>query len=782
VTARVFLVLAVLVAGRAAAEGEVASRGASVAVDFVASGTEPRWFVAALGELVTRELERFHAVTLAPPLDAARCPGRATRCLSDGYRDAGVDFVVLGSLGRRGLEFEVYDTQNGARAYSGLIRVAGVSTGDLQRHIGDIVRPIVQRGGLIDQRPPPIVTPPASPEPSPTTHAPPPTTHAPPATSHAPPATTHAPPSSPSPSPPLPPSPSRSPRQLLPLVFVTLMIFVALPFGFTRLLIRAKELRKRSRPTSWKWSALLAGLFAVLAFVSSVVDLRAMLLAPLPHLFEMLLPIVAGTLWGAVVLANASWLLAPIHGLGQIRHDALWSVLRAWFALVILRAVLLLLYAPVVMLTLHVCALVAMPERWTLALVLPAVGLLCYFWLLTLVDNLSLFLDVQLVIGSATQRNPWHGTIRRYLRGYVRRMGVQLDTHLFERTLFLPSLLPDVISYGGGFARPRVLVGEQAREATFGGLPEENEFPERTINPEELPYGFMVPIAMTQHEPQARAEQKRRELTLAPSRARAVVPRVIGESATLLGWVLPQPGGDGVPLIANTVEDFEVVKRLLTSHYAAFERNMDDDDVDDTDPTQKDFLFGALIREMGALARHDSLLATLWYSIALAASQISRVDRILTRPPIVVYERFLSAPAARVADAHVALNQGLHHLIQYLAFIKGEDEAQLTARADMPKLIATSHELLKHIERDRSGREERLLLGATPRNRVLWLSRFFHAPLASRSTRLGRLLGLAVALLVVGVALAVLARDAINYHPRYLSQMQEQAEAPPTKE
>ena len=36
----------------------------------------------------------------------------------------------------------------------------------------------------------------------------------------------------------------------------------------------------------------------------------------------------------------------------------------------------------------------------------------------------------------------WHATIKRYFRGYVRRNGVEIDAALFERTLFLPSLLP----------------------------------------------------------------------------------------------------------------------------------------------------------------------------------------------------------------------------------------------------------------------------------------------------------------------------------------------------
>src|SRR5207302_5011579 len=164
---------------------------------------------------------------------------------------------------------------------------------------------------------------------------------------------------------------------------------------------------------------------------------------------------------GAFVLLNASWVFSPIHGLGQARHDAIWPLLQSWLALAFLRASLLVLYVPILLLARAACEALGLPPRPTVALALPAVGLFVYVWLLMLVDNLALFLDVRLVIGPAIARNPWHATIKRYFRGYVRRNGVELDAALFERTLFLPSLLPAVVSYGGGFARPRILVGEQ---------------------------------------------------------------------------------------------------------------------------------------------------------------------------------------------------------------------------------------------------------------------------------------------------------------------------------
>jgi hypothetical protein len=156
------------------------------------------------------------------------------------------------------------------------------------------------------------------------------------------------------------------------------------------------------------------------------------------------------------------------------------------------------------------------------------------------------------------------------------------------------------------------------------------------------------------------------------------------------------------------------------------------------------------------------------------------VARIITRPVMALYTRFLSGPAARVADAHAALHQGLHHLIQYLAFLRGEDESRLTARADMPRLIQTSRDLLERVELGRSTTEEQLLLAATPRNRLVWLSRFLHAPLAERSHRVRGVLGAAALIVLVAIVLAALVRDAIDYHPRYLAHQAEVAT--PTKE
>jgi hypothetical protein len=227
-----------------------------------------------------------------------------------------------------------------------------------------------------------------------------------------------------------------------------------------------------------------------------------------------------------------------------------------------------------------------------------------------------------------------------------------------------------------------------------------------------------------------------------------------------------------VPLIANGTEELDLVWNLLTAHYAAFQRDFDGDEVDDTDPTQKDFLFGALLREMGRQASHDTFLSTLRLAFGLVGPKASGFRRWLVAATIGVYDRFLSGPAARVADAEVALNQGLHHLIQYLSFVRGGADAWLTVRANVPHLIRTSKDLLEHLDRAAIPTVERQALAATPRNRLLWLSGLFHAPLGRRADR-GLRVAVALLLAVVaGGGLLFALRDAIDYHPIYVERMQ----------
>jgi hypothetical protein len=727
----------------------VAAPPTEIVVDFSRGAPQERWFVSGLEEEVQTELLRFHSLHLARKIDPGRCPGRDPRCLVEQYRVAGVELVVLGELEPRGrLRYGVYETWTGSRAFDGLLVVSGVTTPMLERGIDAIVRQIVQRGGLLDQRP---VAPAQEPAREAGSQA-----------------------------------RARSPSWRLPgnialdLVGATLAFFVA-PILLVLAMVGAQELGRRATPRSWKWSAVLAVAISSLWTAAALVDAGALL----GHLggraarvVDLSWPVAAGMLWGAFGLTIAVWVFAPIQGLERIRHDAVWPLMRSWTLLALLRAVAFVgLYLPVAELTRRGCVEVALPERVTWAIVLPAAGLLTHFWVLSLVDNLSVYLDARLVSGPPTPRNPWHATLARYFRGYVRRNVIAVDEKVLARTLFLPGTRPGVVSYGGGFARPRIVAGEGVLTAALGELPDEEEVPDRTINPEDFTVGAFAPALESEdgaHE--QRAEEWRRRLTLAPPRARAYMPRLLGQNATLLGWVLPQPIEEGIPLISDTEEDFGVVKRLLSEHYAAFQ-GINDDEVDDTDPTQKDFLFGALLREVGVATRRDSILATLSLTLDVATSKKSWLAR-LVRLPLTLYDRTLSAPATRVADAYAALNGAFHYLVQYLCLARGVGEELLTARANVPRLVDTSRRMLAQLDGREQAGDARELLGSTSRDRAAWLARIFQGPHAPRRFHWMRLLGGIAVAAALGLLLFRSVSSAIAYHPTYVQRMSAQSSPP----
>src|SRR5262249_43159497 len=149
----VFFLLGLLAAMQPAAADEL--RTANVVVDFVPTPPTPGWYAAGLEELVARELSRFNGLTLAEKLDPTRCPRRERRCLTDEYGRRGVNVIVLGQVGRRALDYQVLETWSGTRAADGSLAIASVTSASLRRHLGELVRPIVQHGGLLDEQPRP---------------------------------------------------------------------------------------------------------------------------------------------------------------------------------------------------------------------------------------------------------------------------------------------------------------------------------------------------------------------------------------------------------------------------------------------------------------------------------------------------------------------------------------------------------------------------------------------------------------------------------------------------
>jgi hypothetical protein len=120
----------------------------------------------------------------------------------------------------------------------------------------------------------------------------------------------------------------------------------------------------------------------------------------------------------------------------------------------------------------------------------------------------------------------------------------------------------------------------------------------------------------------------------------------------------------------------------------------------------------------------------------------------------------------------VALNHGLHPLIQYLYFSREEREL-LTARADAPKLMRTSKEILDRLSKDMLRQDERVR--ASLKNRMFWLSRFFYGPIEVEEGRWVRRVGAAVLALLLGGFVLRAALEASEYHATYVERMSKMA-------
>jgi hypothetical protein len=332
-----------------------------------------------------------------------------------------------------------------------------------------------------------------------------------------------------------------------------------------------------------------------------------------------------------------------------------------------------------------------------------------------------------------------------------------------------------VCCYGGGLSRPRVIVDVATRDLALGELPDEDEAPERTVNPEELPWGILMPVSPDRERnarKAARAAAERRRRSLAPA-PRGGSPRLVGQNATLLGWVLPATASGSVPLISNSQEDFDVVRSLLTEHYAAFEKNLDEDEYDDTDPTQKDFLFGALLLQMGTVRREEVRLSTLVLTLEVLAARAPKLIRWAPGFLAWVRARFLSRPAATIADAYVALHSGLDALVQYFHVRGGGDASVLTHRANAPQLLSTTQRIVAELEERAPSKAEQQSFRATPRSRTLRLTELFYAPIAPRGRLRSKVLLALLALLLSGLAVVQATSSALAYHPVFVERMRE---------
>lgn len=738
-----FLLMA-LAAARASEAAEPEPPSAAAVVVSAAPGAPP-WIAEALELHIERELDGYQRVRALDVRDLARpsCGEDDTECAVARYREAGADIVFAGVVDGPTLRYSLYETWTPARVARGSIDV-GPGTGliALQQQTLRAFRPLLRHGGLLDQK----------------RHL----------TGER--AALFS-------GPLFPNSNARAPsrRGAAAILLVAVAIGLALPIAAGALLLRRRRSRLVRLPAVWLTTALVAAaLIAALALALTSGPGGA---APLIGAgWRWLAGIGSGLAWGALLVDSARFVFPPLHGLERAGHRDIFRLLTQWALACAQRAALLVAYyAPFAVALSWVAERLALSPGDVAMVAAPVTGLLARHWISAWVACLAPWVDDRIASGDASRENPWHGEIHRYFMGYVRRSGWSVDHRALSRIVFLPGATGGVISYGGAGSPGRIVIDEALLELAAGTL--EEALPEQSDVPWPQWAAGVVPPGQAAVPRAANGPQRPGEADISGVRRRGRRDRRrhVGQAATLLGYVVPAPPGELVPLIADDIADLEAVRELLSEHYAWFAPDPDEED-DDSDPTDKDLLFGALAREIGVIERRDHERATLALAATLLADRFA-VTRALAAGIRALWHTAASRYPAIVADAYAALHFARDPLIQYLAWRHGGKTDSLTARASPERLRRTSVRILEAAARRPPRGLDGLFSRASLANRIRWLSHFFPEPIPEPQQRWVRRAMAAGAAAAAVIAAGSAVDRAIDYHPVYVERIAEQERA-----
>lgn len=683
----------------------------AVVVDLSPAPGARAWLADAFEHSISRELSGFERLsTMAKEDFAIRDCGIDTTCRLRMYRQSRIAIVFFGTVTDREIRYELYQTWTPARIATGAIAIGrDQSPLGIKHEIRNAFRAVLKHGGLLDQRP-----------------------------------YSYTPDS--------PPERSALDRTAALGVLGALAALV-LPFGLVA--VRTGSIRRVAALRSARFTAALIAALALAGAVTGLVGALVELAPPseIVASWRWGFAGLAGLAWGALAISAVRRALPALDGVTRVASHDVRRIVRTWCVVAAQRfAVLAGCGAALVAASLWLGDRLAIPDPWRVILVVPASWWIARLWLASWVECLAAMLDQRFVVGVASSANPWSREIADYLMGYVRRTGWDVDRNLLAQVVLLPGKAVDgAVSYGGGATHARIVVDQALLELTMGELVEIKSdqppalWPDWTIASVGPATGARVRGAVSSAVDRGRRPQ---------AASHIAVRKPLGQAATLLGYVVASPG-ELVPLISDNPHDLAVVRQLLSEHYP-WDAPDPDDEFDPTDPTDKDLLFGALVRELGAIQRRESELQTL--KLALGRRVAGLESRAQTR----------------LADLHPVLNFARDHLVQYLYYRWSGATELLTARARSDRLHDTSIQILDQL------REPPVAARGRPhslRRRLIWLSWSFAEPIIDRWDSWVRRLVWGLVIAGVAATAGVFAKRSIDYHPIYVERIDRQIEA-----
>ena len=770
-TVRRLALLFVATAGFLASLVAVADENELATGTFVVSlagedGQRP-WVVKALEQNIYNDLSgyaRFVAVQKATN-EAELCPRRKVGCMLELYALRDIDALLLGHVDRSRIEFAVYDVRNRYLVNTGSVKIGSNATLlDLRLGAFKAFKIFIEKGGILDDRADSVAA---------TDIAPTEATADDDVSTVA--GTDVA--GTPAAAARLFPPTAEFRRQLL----VALAGLVFLPFLLATF---GRPLTHPDRPRfvlRWCLPFMAVSLALIGLQYWMEVNGGGNVVTEALRIFDdsyWILAGLGGALWGSFLVVNFRLIVPHLAGVERIEKENLLRLLRSCLVTMSIKtAMVAFFYAAVFLTVLELGAVFSYSRDAAVLIVFPLTGLFVVYWMALLLDVFAMSNDVKLAGKRFVVNSEWNLKVRKYFTACLKRNGITLDDRLVDELAFIAGQHEGVVSYRGGFGRPRIAIQTEMLIFALGDIDETD--PGEAI---ERYYDEREDVELRQHGVfriaggaakgggklgffRGRAD-KRRAALLEETQARLqraldanrANRGAIAGSGLAAGVVRP-PTGSAVPaLLANGPRDVDVMDGLFEDYAMRHRHDADEAEVDDSSEFDRDFLFGALLHHCGSVLRYDTIGTTI--RLYFARMKNIREGR---------YGYPFSKHFALVADTFVVLNFGLNHLIQYLFYRLTKDTSFLTTKGVPGYMLENQAQILANAK-TMIGKRKPPLIRTDELDRIAWLSRFtgeaIHRNPAALARR-RRVLSLSVTGILASLAF-LLIFQAYDYHPTYL--------------
>ena len=770
---RQLLLLSFVIAGLLCNSGAFADDDEIITGNFVVSltgedGQRP-WIVKALEQNIYNDLSGYaRVVAVQKALDETEiCPRQKLRCILDLYESRNVDALMLGSVDKSRIEFEVYDVENKYLVNSGSIKF-GNSASLLKLRLGAFkaFKIFIEKGGILDDQ----VDTNDTAESQVATDAL--------VDVDEPIATTDSEDVAPGKYTPFPATADFRLKLLIALAGIACLPLFLATFG--RPLTHPDRSRVLLR---WCYPFMIVSLSLIGLQVLMELNDGGNIVSEFLELFEgsfWILAGIGGAVWGSFLIVNFKIVVPHLTGIERIEKENLFRLLRSCLVTMLIKSMLVAsFYAAIFYVVIQLGDVFSYSRDAAVLLVFPIAGLFVFYWIALMLDVFAMSNDVKLSGKRFEFNSEWNLKIRKYFTSYLKRNGLTLERRLVDEIAFIPGQHKGVVSYRGGFGRPRIAIEKDLLIFALGDIDESDpgdeieEFYEKREDPELRQNGiFRIQAGSIQRGKMSglfrgrtdrrRADrmekfQKRLQRHLDSNRMNR---GAVSGNALSSGVVMPlmDTTKASPALLSNGPNDIRVLEDLFREYAMRHQQHEDEADVDDSSEFDRDFLFGALLHQFGSILRYDTIWSTT--RLYFARKKKIRENR---------YNYVFSKHFALIADTFVVLNFGLNHLIQYLFYKATKDQTFLTTKGVPGRMLENQAQILAN-SKEMIGQRKSPPIRTDELDRISWLSRFSQEAIHRNPAavlRRRRIFRVSISLIFASLA-SLLIMQAYDYHPRYL--------------